>query len=247
MNCRDINNYIFLKEDELTANELAELKKHIAVCPSCAKGFSEAARTNELIGRLKTAEPFLTEGVLFTSSVMEAIDKPGTNSFISDMLDKVSLLFIRTAVRAAAVSAIIIIVSTFLVQQYSLFSNVSNLENKLAISSIAPAAQAQMGYGELKAIKLAVDFYELFKGEKLYAGFSKNLILADKEKLNEFLNLYSDLQNYRNLYDSEIKEKYPELNSFLEKKLSIEELQDFVKKNENLIKELSRKLPAGGK
>jgi hypothetical protein len=250
MNCREIKNLIYLKDAELKPEERESVAKHLESCPACAREYSEIMKSTLIIDKLKNTVPFLTNETEFTDSVMEQINNNSlsTNrSVIDNILGKISHFFMITSVRAAAVSVILILVTTFLVQQYLVFSSVSNLEAKLAVNNIPGQTTSQAGFNELKAVKLIADFYNLIKGERFYADLSKGMILADKGKLNEFLTLYSGLQNYKNLYSKEIEEKYPELNSFLSSKLSIEELQDFVKKNENLIKELSRKLPAGGK
>jgi hypothetical protein len=149
-------------------------------------------------------------------------------------------------VRATAVTIILVLVSTFLIQQYSVFNSVSNLENKLAVRNRS-SLTTQAGFNEPKVLKLTSDFFGLLKGDRFYAELSGNWILTNKSKLNEFLNLYSNLQQYKTLYSKELEENYPELSVFLTKQLSVEGLQDFVKKNESLIKEFSRKLPAGDK
>jgi hypothetical protein len=250
MNCSEINDLLYLKEDELTPQELAAVNKHLAICTKCAEDFAGIIKANSFISRIKESAPFLSNEEEFTNSIIASIESsahPENQPAFSRFLDKVSLLFLNSAVRAAAFSLIILIVSTFLVQQYLVFSNVSTLENKIAFTGTAQLNNASAGFNEFKIIKLTSELFNLISGDKFYADLSGKLILADKSKLNELLNLYSGLQNYRNLYSREIKEKYPGLNDFLEKKLSIEELQEFVKKNENMIKELSRKIPAGGK
>lgn len=250
MKCPEINNLLYLKEDELTPQELAAVKEHLALCAKCTGDFAGIMKSNEIVSRVKESSPFLSNEEEFTNSVMASIEekvKPEVQPVFDRLLDKVSLIFLNSAVRAAAFSTIILIVSTFLVQQYLVFRNVSNLETKIAFTGTTQLNNASAGFNELKVIKLTAGLINLINGDKLYADLSGKLILADKSKLNELLTLYSDLQNYRNLYAGDIKEKYPELNEFLGKKLSIEELQEFVKKNENMIKELSRKFPAGGK
>lgn len=250
MKCRDINKLMYLKEEELSRRELAEIKQHIAACPACAKEYSEIEKAGLIIEKIKNTSPLLTDEAGFTNSVMEQIESKvytPESSFFGNILDKVSQFFFITSVRAAAVSLILILVSTFIVQQYLVFSNVSDLENKLAVKNGSQVTAAQIGFNELKVIKLASDLYNLANGNSFYADLSRGIILADKSKLNELLTLYSQMQNYKNLYSKEIEENYPELNTFLGKELSIESLQEFVKKNENLLKELSRKIPAGGK
>jgi hypothetical protein len=250
MKCSDINNLIYLKQGEMSSDERVELKKHLEACPACAKEYYQTAETNLFIEKIKNSSPLLTNESEFTDSVMEQINETAfqpESSFRENILDKVSRFFMIASVRAAAVSTILIIVFTFLIQQYSLSKNVSALENTLALVNRSQATSAQIGFNEFKVIKLASDLVDLADGKSFYADLSGNLILADKAKLNELLSLYSELRNYKNHYSKEIEEKYPELNSFLEKELSIDGLQKFVKKNENLIKELSRKIPAGGK
>jgi hypothetical protein len=250
MKCSEINNLLYLKDDELSPLELEEAKEHLAYCTKCAEEFARITKTYELVSKVKESSPFLCNEEEFTNSVMTSIEgriQPDVQSFTNRLLDKVSLIFLNSAVRAAAFSIIILIVSTFLVQQYLVFRNVSNLENKIAFTGTTQLNNASAGFNELKVIKLTAGLISLIKGDELYADLSGRLILADKSKLNELLTLYSDLQNYRKLYAKDIEEKYPELNEFLEKKLSIEDLQEFVMKNEKMIKELSRKIPAGGK
>jgi hypothetical protein len=250
MKCSDINNLIYLKEEELSPDEFTALMKHLEECPSCAKEFSENAQSALLIDRIKRSSPLLADEVLFTDSVMEQIDNKVLSpeiSFPGSILDRVSQFFLIPLVRAAAVSVILILVSTFIVQQYLVFHNVSDLENKLAINNGTQFTAAQIGFNGLKGVKLASDLYNLVNGSSFYADLSRGMILADKSKINELLTLYSRMQSYKRLYSKEIEEKYPELNTFLGKELSIEGLQEFVKKNENLIRELSRKIPAGGK
>ncbi len=249
MKCRKINELLYLKPDELTAAELKAIKIHIAECEFCTNEFSAVSKTNEFIAGLSKVHPFLTNEVEFTDEVMQRIEQSDafySESFINDIIDKFSRFFLNAAVRATAVTLILILVSTFLFQQYKVFSSITTLENSLAVKN-GSFSITQAGFSEVKVLKLASDFLEFFKGNQIYAEFTGGWILTNKTKLNEFLALYSDLQNYRSLYTKEIEKLYPDLNSFLGKKLSIEELQEFIKKNENLLKELGRKLPAGGK
>ena len=249
MRCRKINDLLYLKPEELTSDELNSVKAHISECRLCSKEFAEITLTNEFIARLSGSQPFLTNETDFIDEIMQRIEQAEplpARSFLNDILDKFSHFFLHTAVRATAAAIILILVSTFLFQQYTVFNSVSTLEDKLAVEN-GNSTATQAGFNEIKVLKLAADFLELIKGNQIYAEFTGGWILTNKTKLNEFLTLYSDLQNYRSLYSREIEEQYPELNTFLGKKLSIEELQEFVKKNEKLIKELGRKLPAGGK
>jgi len=245
MNCGRINKLIYLKETELTSGEIEAVKKHLSCCPECLKEYSDYQKTDAFISALRNSTPALSDEAGFTSAVMERIESAADTakgSFINAMLDKIEEFFLLFYVRVVSVSFIFLIASTFLLQQYQLLNNVSVLENRMAETSFAFA-----GSNEMNIIKFASDVYAFIKGDSLYAGLSKNIILTDKTKLDEMLNIYNELQNYRSLYRKEIEEKYPALNSFLNKKLTIEGLQKFVKENEILIKELSRNIPAGGK
>jgi hypothetical protein len=249
MRCGKINELLYLRADELSAEELKSVKSHISKCELCSKEFADITKTNEFIAYIRNTEPFLVNEAEFTDEIMQMIESKEPmplNSFFAETLDRFSNFFRNTVVRATAVTIVLIIVSTFFIQQYFVFNSVSSLEYKLAVKN-SSLTTTEAGFNELKVLKLAVDFVALIKGNRAYAEFTGDWILTNKAKLNEFLSLYSDLQHYKSLYSKEIEEKYPELNSFLEKKLNIEELQDFVKKNESLIKELSRKIPAGGK
>jgi len=249
MKCTEINELLYLKEDELTTEELARVMEHISHCTDCAKEYETIKKANLFVKAAGDTVPFLTNEIEFTNDIMNAVDNltEYKESFFASLIDRLASAFINKAVRAGAFAIILLLVTTFLFQQYLVFSNVSALENKLALTGSESVNTAGTGFSELKVIKLAAGLVNLVKGEQLYADLSGRMILADKSRLNELLTLYSDLQNYRNQYSDELREKYPELNGFLSKKLSIEELQEFVKKNENMIKELSRNIPAGGK
>lgn len=249
MRCTKINDLLYLKPDELTSEEIKAVQAHIRDCKSCAKEFSEIMKANEFISKLKNAEPLLTGETDFTNEVMRNIanaESFTTENIFNTIIDRLTDFFTITAVRATAVSLILILVSIFTIQQYAVFNSVSSLEDKLAVTNVSVTA-VQAGFNDVKVFKLAADLIGMINGDQFYTEITGNLALTNKTKLNEFLSLYSDLQHYKTLYSREIEEKYPELNSFLGKKLSLEELSDFVKKNENLIKEFSRKIPAGGK
>ena len=250
MKCGRINSLLYLKEDELTPALKSEVDKHLSRCSACRNEIAAIIKSRALIDRIKDYSLPLENEISFTESVMDAINEfPAKKNIsrVSIYIDKVSLFFLNSAVRAAAVSVILLIITTFLLQQYFLLSTVSELETRIASDRDNTYAEASIGISQVKLVKLAAELYNFAGGDKFYADLPKGLILADKSRLNEFLSIYSSLQQYKKELPEEIKIKYPGVSTLLEGELTIEKLQEFVKKNENLIKEFSRADPAGGK
>lgn len=250
MNCGRIKNLLYLKDDELAPARKSDVENHLSRCPSCRKEMETIIKSGALIDRIRNYAPPLEDEISFTESVMNSINsvpQKKINTRFSQYIDKVSLFFMNSAVRAAAVSVILLLISTFVLQQYFLLNTVSRLEVNISAAKENSYNEASIGISQIKLVKLAAGLYNLAGGNKFYADLPKGFILADKSRLNEFLSLYSSLQQYKKEVPEEIKIKYPGLSAFLEGDLTIEKLQEFVKKNENLIKEFSRLNPAGGK
>lgn len=250
MKCGRTNKLLYLNDGELSAAEKTEVDIHLSHCSQCREEKERIIKCGIIVERLRNSTSMPIDETAFADSVMEAVnnlpERKKVYSF-SLFLDHVSVFFMNSAVRAAAVSIILLLITTFLFQQYLLLSNVSELEGKLALVKENSLTEASIGLSEVKIARLASDLYNLAGGDKMYADLPRGLILADKSKLNELLSLYSILQQYKGALPSELEAKYPGLSEILEGELSIEKLQEFAKKNKNIIKEFSRLNPAGGK
>ena len=250
MKCADINDLLYLKDDELSPEERDQVKAHLLECRLCAAEYIEIKKAGAAVDLILNREPFLIYEEEFTGAVIEKIEKTYLNNkttSLSKFLDYTAHFFGSTGARAASAAVIIILISTFLIQQYFVLSSVETLENKIAITAQPKSVAAGAGFSGLEGLKTISGLYGLIEGNRFYAEFPGGMIIADKSKLDRLLSIYGELMNYKHLYSKEIEREFPELNSFTGRKLSVEELQDFIKKNENAIKEFSRKFPAGGK
>ena len=249
MKCRELKTYVYLKEDEISPSVWAEINKHLDNCSECSNEFSFITKTSEVIDKIRVYEPIIPDELHFADSVMnkiELLEKPAEitmlNKFINSFLD----FFLLPSVRTAAVSVIIFIFSMYLFQQYFVFRNVSSLEKSIAIEHVSVPHESIAGFNNNKVISAAAELIDFVKGNRLYSDLSSDIIIADKSKINDLLSIYGDLLRYKNLYPDEIEKKYPELNSFLNQKLTLENMQDFLNKNKNMLNDISRKFPAGG-
>lgn len=250
MNCNKIKDLIYLKEDELTGKESNLLHAHLDECNLCSAEYEENKKINSFINGIRNTVPVMENKELFADSVIDLLErepKRNDNTAKEKITSFIEFLFTKRLVRAAAFATILLLLSTYIIQQLLVLHYVELLENKASIAASAAVVNAGFVTGDADVIKTFSGLFGLLSGDHMFAEFPKGMILADKSKLNEFLSLYSTLQKYKDANPVIFREKYPELNAFLMEKLSVEGLQNFVKKNMDLIKELSRNIPAGGK
>lgn len=119
MNCRDIEPLIYLVRDgELTEEEKSRVSEHIENCPRCRELTLSVKAMTSVVLKADFAKDIQVEDELFTHRILQNINKPaGSYNFI---------LF-----KAAAACLLLLLASTFIMQERSFNHNRTDLQVRL--------------------------------------------------------------------------------------------------------------------
>jgi hypothetical protein len=132
MDCKKTEKYIFLKPDELTLQQVEELKLHLSFCEKCRETISANHEFRLSIAKLKEQEPVLFDPQLFTAQILAKINEKGIKSYsIQHAINSFVDWFLLPALKPTLVAVSIFLILLLSYQQATDQFEINSLEMKM--------------------------------------------------------------------------------------------------------------------
>jgi hypothetical protein len=142
MNCERYEEWLFLhRPGELNPAEAAALEAHVRDCPRCAALRNRLAADDRRLARIRAVVPEPPGADAAIERVLLAIGTgkpPAARHGVRDVLDLILLEFNRPWLRFASAFLFVAIVGGAVYQQFSIMSDVSSLEKRMALCQDQP-------------------------------------------------------------------------------------------------------------
>ncbi len=137
MSCEQYEKWLFLhRPGELSQFDQAALESHLRDCPRCTALKEKLASDDRQIAHLRAMKPEAPDADAAVKRILLAVGRgkhPVSRTGIRGFLDVLALRVNQPRLRFAFALLVTAIVGTLLYQQYSLMSDVSNLEASMSL------------------------------------------------------------------------------------------------------------------
>lgn len=242
MNCKEIENLIYLKPEELEPGEIKELEKHLLNCESCRLNYNRQHRVNEFVNKLAQSAPAnLLEGEL-TTGIMSKISVKEKTKWIDRFIE----LLNAPKLRYAMVVMLFFISGYYFYEEGRTVISITNLEKR---NEQFTRQVNYSGYSidEAKIVKYFPEIISFIGGKQNYAELSDDLILMNKEGLKDLLSYSMFLENIKSSMPEEFSKKYPDLAEAIKSGAANKLFNMQGSKKEKILNELNKLFSEGDK
>jgi hypothetical protein len=197
MNCKEVKNILFDKScEELTGNENELLLKHIEECDDCKSIAEKMKISDNILKRIQSFEPGINDPDLLSKNIIKQIEllekqkqvKPG-------LIDKIILYVEKPKTRFSLAVLLLLILSSYFVQEFSAVNNILDLEKRLNKVSSQNFYHSQLIPTNFGALGVVYKLYKFLNNDSDYFEVSNNVLLIRKDKLVELLGDYDRLDD----------------------------------------------------
>jgi hypothetical protein len=243
MNCKEFQELMYLRDDELADHLRRQLLIHQASCPGCTELVHDVQRTHRMIGIAREHGPTITNPEMLSAEILRQI-ATADRRFYSRLQNR-SIRLIdwleAPAIRTSLAAALFIIVLSFIFEYTSAYVQIKNLEIQVSSRS------ATMAAGPVLFDQDASTIVDLVSGRHTFANVGGDWILMKKTTLQDFAMLFSQLNANARFLPPEFHRQYPKLSKLLKQQSMLSNFNDLTKDRAQLIHELNMLIPIGGK
>jgi hypothetical protein len=246
MKCNEFQELMYLRDDELDAGELSELKRHRSECTGCAAEYERAESIRKITDLLKVQNPVLSDPLILMNSVLSRIENDALKVHASrseSAFDRFVAVLAEPRLRIAMVSLLFIITGTFTVEYTSAYVYMKSYEVRIDKSSSQQEDAAAMLIGQGNLLTTAEDLSKLISGKQSFVEVSENWVMINKNSLEKLLLLYDELKDNASQLSPEFHAVNPRLSKLLAAQKQSTQLDLLLKERESLIRELDRLIP----
>jgi len=184
MSCGQYEEWLFLhRPGELSRADLAALEAHLRDCPQCAALKKALASDDRRLARLRAMAPEPPDADAAAGRVLLAIGgrKPvASHSRIRNFLEVILLTFNQPRIRTASAFLSVTLVGALLYQQFSVMSEVSNLEARMALRQDQPGMIHTAFVLDAEAVSRIPRSSEILEalGDRVKADSDRNIIIS---------------------------------------------------------------------
>lgn len=197
MNCKQIEKLLFSKRrDELTPAENNLIEKHILSCRGCKSNYELIQKAESVLIKMKLQQPFLDNEEFLVNSIMREVKRrPSDLKYEKEItfFGRVVLFVSQKTVRYALTSVLLIMVSLYMLEEYSAVKEITQLENQLNNTAQVSNRKAEIISFDNDILKFFYDSYKFVRGNSSYVKLSKDWLLVNKEDLKNLLFDYEKL------------------------------------------------------
>lgn len=237
---------MYLKEDELDAEVLSGLKRHRLECAACAAEYASVELSRRVTAVLKEQTPEMSDSLLFTNSVIGLIENEVMKSQAgksSSAFDRFVILLSAPRLRWVMAGMLFFIVGSFAFEYTSAFVTMKQFEENVDKKTLSHEDAAVTIMSQKNLLNAVEDLSKLISGEQLFVEVSDNWVMINKNSLEKFFLLYSELKENDSILSKEFREANPSISRLLETKIQATQLDILLKERESLINEFNRLIP----
>jgi hypothetical protein len=240
MTCKEFQKLMYLRDDELDAGELSELKRHRAECAACASEYARVEFSRKVIHDLSMRVPKLTDPLVLINEVIGRIEQDAMKMqpyHPQSVFDRWIVWLSAPGVRAAMAGLLLLITGAFAFEYTSGYVRMKgyeeSLERRTALDE--PYAMAA-GINQRNLLNAASDLSKIISGKQSYDELSDNWVVMNKQSFQEFILLYNELKDNPSELPQEFRAANPGLAKLLETKQPSAQIDMLLKDRESLIR-----------
>jgi len=243
MTCRKFREMMYLRDDELGADDVSALNDHTSACHACAAEYARVVSDRRIIRDLRGSVPHLADPLLVMNAVIGRIESEpmnGPSRRGTPAFDRWMLRLSAPMTRAAAAALLVLISGTCALEYTSAFVTMKAFEETFERRSAYSGTTAAAGaVNRDKVVNAAADLIKKISPTESYVEVSDKWVMIDKRSLEELLLLYNELKENAPQLPADFRTKHPELTKILETKKQSAQIHILMKEREQVIRELN--------
>ncbi len=212
MNCKAIEDLIYLKPDELETNEAKALEQHLMECESCRANYNKQVRINKMISNLSKFEPQID----YSNEIEGKLPaKIFNKEFRSSLLDKLTELIYLPALRFSMIALLFLISGFYLYEEGKTVISISLLEK----NNEQYASQKLYGgysFDENDLTKYFPDVISFLSGKQDFTQISDDVLVINKKGLADLISYSMFLNEIKSSIPKGFRQKYPAIIKAIE-------------------------------
>ena len=244
MKCAEFREKMFLRDDELTAEELKGIERHRDECAACAAEYDSLQPVHRVARLLQHNEPKLTNPGFITGTILNKLRHDQLLALrTTTMYDRFIVWLSTPGVRLASASLLFAIVGSFALEYSSAYLQIKELESTMTRTSRerGPRSVSTLAPGD--AADMISDAAKVIAGKKSYLEVSGDWVMINRGSIKKLVLLYNELQANSPRLPTEFRVTHPRLTQLLNAKREPEELEALLKDRKILIEELNDLIP----
>jgi len=191
MNCYSIKKLLNNKRLEvLSPDEMINIESHIKNCDSCSRSFAESIKYERMLSLLQKSEPILKNPEVLTNTIIDStLDlnfQRNSSSLMDNFFDFIEFPKLQFALK----TILALIICFYLLEEYSLTNEISELENRLYSQSVSEAGLHSIIEKEISFINKLEGVYNLFTSEKDYLQLNGEWVIMRSSEQKKILSYY---------------------------------------------------------
>ncbi|HLP17053.1 MAG TPA: hypothetical protein VK470_12390 [Bacteroidota bacterium] len=252
MTCNDALKKMYLRDEELSEAEAAEVKRHCEKCAACNAEYARVRSSLNVIKAFRHQTPSMNDPLQLINSVIGQIEREArqgvTASSSESLSERVMMWLCAPRVRLAIAAMLVVMTASFIVEYTSAFVSLKKFEETVGVAtSKYQHHSTAAGLDQSRLLEAARDFSKLIAGRQSSVALSENWVVMNKQSLERFLLLYEELKHHASELPPEFRAENPGLARLLETEQPAAQAEMLVRDREALIRELNALLPTKGK
>ena len=244
MKCTEFREKMFLRDDELTAEELKGLERHRNDCTACGAEYRSLQPVRRVVQLLQHNEPKLRNPGFITEAILNKLrddQRPALHTMT--VYDRFVAWLSTPGVRLTSASLLFVIVGSFAVEYSSAYVQIKKLETTVAKSSFERGTQSVSTLAPGDAADMISDAAKVIAGKKSYVEVSGDWVMINRGSIKRLVLLYNELQANTPRLPAEFRSTHPRLSQLLDTKREPEQLEALLRDRKTLIEELNDLIP----